>query len=104
MHSLVATSNTTAAIAAALLAAGMIVAGGTTASYIGTAGRTASGPTDSGHTVDGTGTGTPPTIAAARPNLAAVGTLNHPGFERDSGYAAGASRHTSCGLSAGQVS
>jgi len=104
MHSLVATGNATAAIAAALAAAGMIVGEATTASYLDTAGRTASGPTDSGYTVDDRGTGRLPTISAACLNLAAFGTLNRPGFEGDSGYAAGANRHTFCRLSAGQVS
>lgn len=78
--------------------------GGSTAGYIATAGRTASGPTDSGHSIDDRGTGMLPTISVACPNLAAYGALNRLGSEGDSGYAAGANRHASCCMSAGQVS
>jgi hypothetical protein len=94
MHSLVATGNATATIAAALLAAGCSTAG-----YIGTAGRTASG-----HTIDDRGAGMMPTITSAWSNLVALETLNRRGSEGDSGFAAGPNRHSCCGLGAGQVS
>jgi hypothetical protein len=99
MHSLVATGNATATIAAALLAAGCSTAG-----YIGTAGRTASDPTDSGYTIDDRGAGMMPTITSAWSNLVALETLNRRGSEGDSGFAAGPNRHSCCGLGAGQVS
>jgi hypothetical protein len=75
----------------------------TTAGYVRAPGRTTSGSTDSEDSIDDRGTGRQPTIGAACPSLAAIGTLNRPGYELDSDYA-GAGRNTPCGASARQVS